>query len=247
MIFQRPNNATHATSISRSTITDPEFGEVVCKRTNGRYVRLRVDEQGTVIATLPRRAALKHVKTLLDDSRAKIRKMRSQQLAKQIVYSDGMNIGHSHSLQISYASLTKPSKRLQGQQLLIKLPHELNKDNGEGRAFIAKQVRAVLKREAQAYLPRRLSYLANLHSFNYNTIRYGNPKGRWGSCSSKGTISLNVALMSTPHDVIDYVLIHELAHTRHMNHSEAFWQTVELCLPEYKAARKQLKQLSPIC
>lgn len=246
MIF-RQKTTPPATSASPSVIHDPEFGEVLCKRTNGRYVRVRVDENGIVIATLPKRAALRHVHDLLESSRPAIRAMRQQQLSKIVVYNDGMSIGHSHTLALNFDATLKPAKKVRGQTLHITLPQDWSKDTGEGRSYIAKQVKAILRREAQAYLPRRLSYLAEQYGFRYETIRFGNPKGRWGSCSSRGTISLNVALMNAPHDVIDYVLIHELAHTRHMNHSQAFWNTVESCYPSYKTARKQLKQLSPIC
>ena len=96
-----------------------------------------------------------------------------------------------------------------------------------------------------AYLPRRLQYLADLGDFHYTKVRYGNAKGRWGSCSSQGVISLNVALMRLPKELIDYVLIHELSHTKHLNHSEAFWSLVETYYPDYKTARKELKSYSP--
>lgn len=233
--------------MSHSVIQDHEFGDIVCKRTRGRYVRLRVSEHGDITATLPKRAALRHVQELLEKSRLQLRELRDTQLAKRVVYCDGMTIGHSHTLSLTGTSDTTASKRIHGQILALQIPLQWDANTGEGRAFIASQVKAVLRREAQAYLPRRLACLADRHGFHYQTVRFGNPRGRWGSCSSRGTISLNVALMNAPLDVIDYVLIHELAHTQHMNHSPAFWGTVERCFPAYKAARAHLKLMSPIC
>ena len=65
-------------------------------------------------------------------------------------------------------------------------------------------------------------------------------KGRWGSCSSRGALSLNWKLISAPAFVLDYVVIHELAHLAHMNHSAAFWRLVAAHCPDYKRARRWL-------
>jgi len=246
MLLRRTKDPT-GSSASRSSVIDPEFGVVECRRTDSRYVRVRVDEHGKVYATLPRRAPLRYVEQLLDSSRTDIRKMLTHYQSQQVSYTSGMNIGHSHRLFIEQGSIDAPKRKLSGQQLTITLPLGVSPETTEARAYISKEVKKLLRREASAYLPRRLDYLAETYGFEYNKIRFGNPKGRWGSCSSSGTISLNVALMNTPHDVIDYVLIHELSHTKQMNHSPAFWALVESCVPNYKALKKTLKSMSPIC
>jgi len=65
---------------------------------------------------------------------------------------------------------------------------------------------------------------------------------RWGSCSRRGTISLNWRLIQTPEDVRDYIILHELAHLRQMNHSDRFWREVERLCPDYRSAERWLKQ-----
>jgi predicted metal-dependent hydrolase len=232
----------------RSQIIDEEFGVVAYRRSpQARFVRIRIAEDGTIRASLPKRAPLYLVKELIESSRAEIRKLIAEQQAKQVAYEDGMSIGHSHRLHIAYDNIEQPYKKVSGQALLITLPHSYKEQGGEAHRFISSQVKAVLKREAKAYLPRRLRYLADTYGFDYERERFGNQRGRWGSCSSSGTISLNVALMNLPHELIDYVLIHELAHTRQMNHSPSFWEIVESCMPDFRLHRKTLKSMSPIC
>lgn len=99
-----------------------------------------------------------------------------------------------------------------------------------------------LKIEAKNYLPQRLSFLANKYGFSFGKVSLRNQKTRFGSCSFKNDISLNINLLNYDFDVIDYVLIHELCHTRVKNHSAKFWLEVEKYCPNYKLLRKQLKQ-----
>lgn len=247
-MFNRAGATSPSTNTrGRAQIIDDEFGVIAYRRSSqARFVRIRIDDNGAVRASLPTRAPLYLVRELVDSSRLEIRKLVNAQRAKQISYSDGMMIGHSHRLHIEYADIDAPHKKVSGQSLLITLPQSFKHRDDLAHDYIATQVRPALKREAKAYLPRRLRYLADMYGFTYERERFGNQKGRWGSCSSSGTISLNVALMNLPYELIDYVLIHELAHTRQMNHSRAFWEIVEACMPEYRVHRKALKNQNPV-
>ena len=99
-----------------------------------------------------------------------------------------------------------------------------------------------LKIEAKNYLPDRLNYLAKKYGFSYGKVSLRNQKTRFGSCSYFNDISLNINLMRYDFDCIDYVIIHELCHTRVKNHSEKFWIEVGNIIPNYKAIRRKLKQ-----
>lgn len=100
------------------------------------------------------------------------------------------------------------------------------------------------RQEAKLYLPGRLDYLAKLHGFSYQNLRLKNIHTRWGSCTSKGNINLNIQLMRISDDLIDHVILHELAHTKAMNHGSDFWQIFTSIRPEAKAERKRLKQMT---
>lgn len=97
------------------------------------------------------------------------------------------------------------------------------------------------KAQAGIYMEERLRDLAGLHGFTYQRLRVSNARTRWGSCSSTGVISLSWRLMMAPPRVIDYVMLHELAHLRQANHSAKFWAIVAGMMPDYKAQRAWLK------
>lgn len=103
----------------------------------------------------------------------------------------------------------------------------------------------ILMKKAREYLPFRLEYYAKLYGYSYNKCRLSHANTRWGSCSSNRTISLNIGLMKVPEILRDYVILHELAHLNHMDHSKAFWAEVGLHDKNYKIHEKKLKNFSP--
>lgn len=117
------------------------------------------------------------------------------------------------------------------------------KDPNEQRA--RDYQKKILMKKAKEYLPYRLEYFAKLHGYKYDKCRLTHANTRWGSCSSNRTISLNIGLMKVPEVLRDYVILHELAHLNHMDHSKAFWQEVGLHDKNYKAHEKKLKMFSP--
>ncbi|MBQ9018441.1 M48 family metallopeptidase [Candidatus Saccharibacteria bacterium] len=103
----------------------------------------------------------------------------------------------------------------------------------------------VLTKKAKEYLPYRLEYYAKLYGYSYDKCRLTHANTRWGSCSSNRTISLNIGLMNVPEPLRDYVILHELAHLNHMDHSKDFWAEVASHDKNYKNHEKRLKLYSP--
>lgn len=103
--------------------------------------------------------------------------------------------------------------------------------------------RSTDKKEIKRHLGGRLATLAKRHEFQYNKVSYRNQKSRWGSCSAQNNISLNMKLYFLPPELMDYVLVHELAHTREKNHGPAFWKILITLFGEDKTRdlRKKLK------
>ncbi len=96
--------------------------------------------------------------------------------------------------------------------------------------------------QARLYFTERVNYFASLHQFEFKKIKITSARTRWGSCSGRGTISFTWRLIMAPPEIIDYVVIHELVHTVHHNHSRDFWDAVGKLMPDYVVRRKWLKQ-----
>ena len=105
----------------------------------------------------------------------------------------------------------------------------------ERAARILKENNPIDRPTACKQLVNRLNYLAQKHGFTYNRVFIRNQKTRWGSCSSRGNISLNDQLLFLPRDTVEYLMVHELCHRRQLNHSRAFWKLVESHCPDYRA------------
>ncbi len=95
---------------------------------------------------------------------------------------------------------------------------------------------------ARQQFESRVAYFHRITGGNYTSITVRDQKTRWGSCSSRGTLSFNYRLIFAPPMILDYVVVHELCHLTHMDHSKNFWNMVASVMPEYKEYRKWLRE-----
>ena len=227
------------------SIVEKEFGEIKIRKNKlARSVKLSVGVDGSLRASIPYYSPEFAVRRLVNGSRDEIRKMLATHNAKNS-YQDGDLIGKTHTLFLRKFSGEEIKISNEGNQILVQIPQELAFENQLVQSEIRKTVSKILRKQAKAYLPRRIDFLAEKYGFSFEKLRFSHTGTRWGSCSSSGTISLNIALMNLPHHLIDYVIIHELCHTRQMNHSFKFWQEVEKYCPDYKKYVQEIKQFSP--
>lgn len=125
----------------------------------------------------------------------------------------------------------------------IVCPRNTDFANEKLQYWLRKVIEGSLKKNARNILPPRLDRLARQNGLSYSNVRIGSGRGRWGSCSARKNINLSCFLLLLPVHLVDYVLLHELCHTREMNHGDRFWRLLDE-LTEGKAfsLREELKQ-----
>lgn len=210
------------------------------KRTGRRRsIGLRIDDRGLTVA-MPLRASEKWLHSVLQEKAAwvveKLENWRSNARPPQ-QWTDGAAIlyrGETFILRI-VPSLFETSPQLHRGQLLVHLP-----DPGNA-AMIERTVMSWYRREALQLFTECIGHFAARMNVNPREIRLSAARTQWGSCTARGIIHLNWQLVKMPLELADYVVVHELAHLREMNHSAAFWQVVESACPDYARLRRELR------
>lgn len=123
----------------------------------------------------------------------------------------------------------------------ISRQQERVKEEAKRRVTITDEMRKTGKKEAKRQIRERIAYYAELMGVSYGRVAVREQKTRWGSCSAAGNLNFNWKLILMPPEILDYVVVHELAHRKEPNHSKAFWSVVEQILPDYKERRRWLK------
>ena len=217
------------------------YGRIKVRRhLRSKYVRLSVSPNGELSVSAPLYTPLRFIRHFLKTSKSQIDHLLEYH---RTTYEDGSTIGKSHRLVTEHGLANKIVYKK--PIIIVTLDDNTSIDDPHIQADLKQYIAKALRNEAKAYLPRRLEYLASKGGFSYQKLRFSHAKSRWGSCSSDKTISLNIALMKLSFEAIDYVIIHELAHTKELNHSPQFWKIVEDNDPQFKKHRKILRQESP--
>ncbi len=155
----------------------------------------------------------------------------------------GMRVGKYHRVVHLPSTLETTTVRVAENQILVKT--NIPVENALVQKKICKAAENALNAEAAALLPGRVDEMAKQYSYTYSKVVIKKLTARWGSCSGQGVITLSYYLMQLPWPLIDYVILHELAHTKQLNHSSAFWGQLSTTHKDYKTARKQIKNYYP--
>jgi predicted metal-dependent hydrolase len=139
-------------------------------------------------------------------------------------------------------SMKKAEEFVQDRISWIKKHSEIMKKHEKEIQNNAASATEIDPKKAKTKLKRRLRYLADKHGYTYKRVFIRNQRTRWGSCSAKDNISLNIKLINLPSECVDYVILHELAHTKHKNHGNEFWAELKRVVTNWEEARQQLKE-----
>lgn len=215
----------------------------VIKRAGNRNLRLSIKPDGAVVVTIPAWASYHSGLSFAESKRDWI----LEQAPEKNVLTDGQPVGKYHHLQLSPAQgLRAPKSLVSKTAVIVRYPARLQPyDADVQRAAEAACIRA-LRNQAEQLLPQRLEQLAAQHGFHFTEVRIKRLKGRWGSCDHEQRIVLNLFLMQLPWECIDYVILHELTHTKILRHGPPFWEAMHALVPNLASIRKQMRQHRPI-
>lgn len=212
-----------------------------------RYV-LRLCSDGTARVTIPRRGSWAEGKRFAHRNIGWLEKQLLRRAIRPVApreWTPGREIlfrGEKARLDLS-VSPQSCEVRLADQTIPIR---QLATCNLQPATNLRPAVEKHLWKLAARELPARVAELAKEHQFVVRRVSVRNQRSRWGSCSRHGTISLNWRLIQTPPFVRDYIIVHELAHLKEMNHSRRFWHEVARLCPDFARAERWLKEHSDL-
>ena len=202
-------------------------------RTKRKTVGLYIERDGCLIVRAPRGVPRPLIEAFVQEKEAWIlekqalaRRMAEQNQPRQ--FKDGetfLYLGESYPLAIDDH---------QAKPLVFNAGFHLRQD-AQPRA--AALIETWYRGQARQVIGERLTWYAQMHGFEYKRLRIGGARTRWGSSSTTGTLSFTWRLVMAPVEMIDYVVAHELVHTRVRNHSPAYWAALAAIMPDYKLRR----------
>jgi len=203
-------------------------------RSKRKTLSLTINENAELVIRAPLRLSIKKIQDFINEKESWINR-------KQAIIENQIKDVTSNQNKLLYLGSLFP----------ININQSATKDfMFTGEEFIANSIEPNLlslsikkwyKKKFREIAIPRVTYFAEQHNLMVNQVRIKNQKTMWGSCSSKNNINLNYLLLMAPMKVIDYVIIHELVHTIHRNHSIDFWSSVESIMPDYKEHKLWLK------
>lgn len=226
-----------------------EDREITCKvlrnrKRNGNSFKIVASDYSTVHIYFPCNASEQSIINIIETHSEDIKDLtdkinrRKNEALKKIIKGEYYTFYLGNKIKVTVLKNTSKPILLTDNQLVI---------NESYVEYYEKLINYWLEKKAKEYLPQRTLEISKTTGLRFKKVIIKDVKSRWGSCSHKGTISLNWRLIKAPISVIDYVIIHELAHTIEMNHSKAFWKIVEKHEPNWKSSRKWLRDNSAIC
>ena len=218
------------------------------KSFKAKNISIKIKPFEGVLVTVPMLVSFKlaedFVKTKIKWINKNLNKVQKQEQSYTFFSANNSFKTRSHLINITSTELSKNTVHIENTNVKVLISKKLSVSSEENQLYIRNIILEIWRKEAKEYLPRRVKALAIDHNFNYQKLTIKNTKSRWGSCSFDNNINLSLHLMRISNELIDYVILHELVHTKVKNHSSKFWQTLEKHCPNSKILDKELKKYS---
>ena len=209
-----------------------------------KRMTLKVSSAGEVIVVTPRFIPQWSIKHFVTSHTEWIEKQLLEISKKSLLLPDDalLLFGKKYQLILQYTSDLPAGVHIKANRVLVNPTEPPKSQSGTWQESHTEQLDRFLKRTARTYIEPRTSQISEMMSIEYSNLRLKEQKSRWGSCSSDGNLNFNWRLVHCPPEVIDYVIVHELAHRKHMDHSSKFWDLVARYNPDHRKHRGWLKR-----
>lgn len=226
-------------------IKDAALGTITWKvNPRARRLTFRTKPEG-LFATIPAGTTYKELERAIEELRPKLLKAKEKVKPRKLIDLDYRIDAEYFKLSLVSGNRERFLSHSELGEMRIICPPNADFNDEKLQEWLNKVIVEALRRNAKIVLPPRLYMLSMKHGLPYKQLKITTSKGRWGSCSAQKSINLSCYLMLLPSHLIDYVLLHELAHTKEMNHGDRFWELLDkLTDGKAKALRKELKSFN---
>ena len=221
----------------------PEHGSINCIhmnpnkiiRSKRKTLSLTINENAELVVRAPKRLSIEKIQDFINEKENWINRK------KRLIENQIKDVTSNHNKLLYLGNLFPINLEQNASKELFFTGEEFIANSIEPDS-LSLSIKKWYKNKFKEIALPRVAYFANKHNLMVNQVRIKNQKTMWGSCSSKNNINLNYLLLMAPMGVIDYVIVHELVHTIHRNHSTDFWDSVESIMPEFQEHKRWLKK-----
>ena len=230
----------------KQIISDKDFGKIhFVVRRSARNITMRVKEDGLHVTTPPYRSITALLEAIAP-FRERLRNVCSEVKPKPFDLNFSIE-AECFRLKLETSPLKNFTVSMRDETVVIACPAHADFTTDRVQTLVKNAVMRAMRKKAEEYLPPLVQYWSSLFDLPYNKVTISKARSRWGSCSSKRDISLSFYLMLLPAHLMDYVILHGLAHPREMNHGPKFWELLnQLTDGKALALRKELRMHRPV-
>ncbi|KNY30416.1 M48 family metallopeptidase [Pseudobacteroides cellulosolvens] len=227
-------------------IGENEIPYKIKESSKAKYIRLVIDNNGLSVVK-PKRVGLGQIEKVLwekSDWISKyylklIEKKQNMVERKWVTGETLLYLGQSYKLNITDIKKSIASVSFDGDAFYVLMDEKAADE--ERQIVVESVIKKWYRKAAGSVINGRLEHYCSITGLKYKVMRLKEQKTRWGSCSRDGNLNFNWKLVMAPLWVVDYVVLHEVCHLKHLNHSKDFWWLVEYHMPQYKKAQEWLK------